>query len=101
MFVFFCIVKADSDFLHLPIGQHVHHDLGPQLEGITEGFTVGQHVGLPLGGHVILEHFLLFFCEGANQLIPGFHNLIQCLGILAVLLEAALTGMNVSQVKIF
>jgi hypothetical protein len=71
------------------------------LTGIKESLTIGEHIDLPLGGHVLLEHFLLLFGEGVCQGVSRFYDLIQRLCILAVALKAALTGANVAEVKIF
>ena len=44
-------LERDSDFFHFSLGQHVQHDLCAELESITEGLTVCQHIDLPLGIH--------------------------------------------------
>ena len=44
-------LERDSDFFHFSLGQHVQHDLCAELESITEGLAVCQHIDLPLGIH--------------------------------------------------
>jgi len=70
-------------------------------EGKYERLTIGEYIYLPLGGHVVFEQFLLLFGEGVGQHISGFHKLIQRVGVLAVALEAALSGTHIAEVKIF
>ena len=89
------------DFFHRSLCQYIHHNLCAEFECVTEGFAIGQHIDLSLGGHVILKLLLLLFREGADERIPGFNNFVQRSGILAVLLKAALAGLNVSQIEIF
>ena len=88
-------------FSHLTVCQYIDHDLSRKTERTDEGLTIGEHIDLPLGGHVVLEHFLLLFGEGVGQRVPGSHNFVQRLGVLAVALEAALAGANIAEVKIF
>ena len=90
-----------SDFSHLPLCQYINHDLGSQPERVDKSLTIGENIDLPLGGHVVLEQFLLLFGEGVGQRVPGSHNFVQRLGVLAVALEAALAGANIAEIKIF
>ena len=63
--------------------------------------SIGYHIDLPLGGHVVLEYFLLLFGERVGQRISGFHKFVQRFRILGVAFEAALAGANVTEIKIF
>lgn len=47
----------------MTVCQHVQHDLCAQLKSHTKSLAIGQHINLPLGGHVILEQLLLIFRE--------------------------------------
>ena len=89
------------DIFHLPISQHIDHDLCGQTKRVDKGLTIREHVDLPLGGHVILEHFLLLFGKVIHQRISSFHKVIQRLRILGVSLETALAGVDIAEVKIF
>ena len=74
---------------------------GRKTKSVDEGLTIGQHVDLPLGGHVILEQFLLLFGERVGQCVPSSDDFIQSFRVLAVALETALAGANIAEVKIF
>ena len=94
-------LKRDSDFFHFSFSQHIQYDLCTEFEGVTEGLTVSQHVDFPLGGHEFFKQLQLLIVKRFVQGIVGLNDFVQCPGILAAALEAALAGMNVSQVKIF
>ncbi len=61
-------------------------------ECVDEGLTIRDHIDFPLGSHVAFDYFLLFFSEAVGQRVPGSHELVKCLGILTVALEASLAG---------
>ena len=94
----FAAAIQNADFAHLSICQHIDHDLDRQTERINERFAIGEHIHLPLGGHVVLEHLLLLFGERVGQSITCTHNFIQRFCVLAAALEAALAGANVAEV---
>jgi hypothetical protein len=79
------VLSNNSDFPYAAIGQYIHHNLCAEFECVAEGFTVCQH--LALRGHIGFKLFLLFFSQGANQVIPRLNDIIERLGILAVLLS--------------
>ena len=86
-------------FFHCSVRQYVNHDLGCQPKCVDKSLTICEHIDLPLGGHVFLEHFLLLFSERVGQHVSGFHEVIQSFRILAVALEAALAGTNIPEVS--
>ena len=88
-------------FFHCSVRQYVDYNLGRQSECVDKGLTIRQHIDLPLGVHVVLEHFLLLFGECVDQCISGFHKFIQSLLILTVALEAAFSGTHIAEVKVF
>ena len=90
-----------SDFSHLPVGQHVQHDLCAHFEREAKSLAIRQHIDLSLSGHVVLKQFFLPFCKAIGQCITGFDNFIQSFCILTVSLKAAITGADITEVKVF
>ena len=88
-------------FSHLPLGQHIDHDLSRKTERIDERLAIGEHIDLTLGGHVVFELFFLLFSEGVGQRISGSYDFIQRLGVLAVPLEAALAWAHIAEIEVF
>lgn len=72
-------LTAENQFFYLSLGHHINHDLGGQTKRVYKRFTIGQHVYLPLCGHVVLEQFLLLFGERVGQGVSGSNKLIQSL----------------------
>lgn len=74
---------------YLAFRQHIQHDLCAKLESKAKRLAIGYHIDFPLGGHVVLEYFLLLFGERVGQCISGSDKLIQRLGALTVALDSA------------
>ena len=85
--VFICLY-----FSHCSVRQYVNHDLGSQTKCVDKSLAIGEHVHLPLGGHVFLEQFLLLFSESVGQCVSSLHKVIQGICVLGVALDAALAG---------
>ena len=61
---------------YLAFRQHIQHDLCTKLESKAKRLAIGYHIDFPLGGHVVLEYFLLLFGERVGQSISGSDKLI-------------------------
>ena len=92
-------VGLGSDFIHLPVGQHVQHDLCAGTKAVDKCFGVSQDADLPLGVHEVLEELFLLLCERRDHGVARIRRIRQRPRVLAVPLEAPLPRPDVADVQ--